>query len=171
MGRPMELDKLICLEYTCSGHDNITVTGLLMSFVYFFASPLLKLLGQDDEVADVAGVYAIWTLSQFFAYALNFPMQKFLLSQSKVIVVAWISLVTLLIHIFLCWLMIFKLALRLAGAAITANISLWVIDTSEFLYIIYYCQDAWKGFSRWAFQDIWSFVRLSLASGVMLWLL
>ena len=32
------------------------------------------------------------------------------------------------------------------------------------------CGRAWNGFSIKAFQDLWGFVRLSLASAVMLWL-
>ncbi|KAH9324797.1 hypothetical protein KI387_004975 [Taxus chinensis] len=143
-------------------------TALLLCPIYIFATPILKGLGQDADVADLAGVFALWMLPQLLAYSLNFPMQKFLQSQSKVMAIACISLVALIIHIFLSWLLIFKLGLGLVGAAITLNLSWWIIDIGQFLYIVYCCQDAWKGFSWLAFHDIWAFVRLSLASAVML---
>uniref|UniRef100_A0A0D6QTQ5 Protein DETOXIFICATION n=1 Tax=Araucaria cunninghamii TaxID=56994 RepID=A0A0D6QTQ5_ARACU len=143
-------------------------TAVVLSPIYFFATPILKLLGQADDVADVAGVFTVWMLPQLIAFALNFPMQKFLQSQRKVMAMAWIALVALIFHILLSWLLIFKTGLGLVGAAISLNIAWWIIDIGQFLYIIYLCQDAWKGFSLLAFRDIWAFVRLSLASAVML---
>ncbi|XP_059066512.1 protein DETOXIFICATION 34-like [Cryptomeria japonica] len=143
-------------------------TAVLLSPIYIFATPILKLLGQEDDVADLVGKYARWVLPTLFLYSLNFPMQKFLQAQSKLMAMALISFVALIIHAFMSWLLIFKVGLGLAGAAITGNLSWCIIDTCQFLYIVYFCQDAWKGFSWLAFRDLWAFVRLSVASGVML---
>ncbi|GLJ41652.1 hypothetical protein SUGI_0862030 [Cryptomeria japonica] len=49
-------------------------TAVLLIFIYIFASPVLKLLGQENDVADLAGEYALWMLPQLFPYALYFPM-------------------------------------------------------------------------------------------------
>ncbi|XP_057836676.2 protein DETOXIFICATION 33 [Cryptomeria japonica] len=143
-------------------------TSVLLSFIYIFATPILKLLGQEDDVADLAGEFALWMLPQLFLYSLYFPMQKFLQAQSKLMAMAWIALVTLIIHAFLSWLLIFELGLGLVGAAITLHISWSLIDISQFLYIVYFFPDTWKGFSWLAFHDLWPFIRLSVASGVML---
>ncbi|GLJ41667.1 hypothetical protein SUGI_0862310 [Cryptomeria japonica] len=143
-------------------------TAVLLSSIYIFATPLLKLLGQEDDVADLAGEYALWMLPQLFAYALYFPMQKFLLAQRKLMVMAFIAFSALIFHGVLSWLLIFKVGLGLVGAAITANISWYLINISQFLYIVYSCPEAWKGFSWLALRDLWAFVRLSVASGVML---
>ncbi|XP_057836593.1 protein DETOXIFICATION 33-like [Cryptomeria japonica] len=143
-------------------------TSVLLSFIYIFATPILKLLVQDEDVDDLAGEYALWMLPQLFAYALYFPMQKFLLAQRKLMAVAWIALAALIIHAFLSWLLIFQVGLGLVGAAITLNLSWYIIVTCQFLYIVYFCRDAWKGFSWLAFNDLWAFIRLSMASGVML---
>ncbi|XP_057838019.1 protein DETOXIFICATION 29-like isoform X2 [Cryptomeria japonica] len=59
-------------------------TALIFSLVYFFAAPLLKVLGQSEQVADLTGQFALWSLPQLFAYANYFPPQKFLQSQRKV---------------------------------------------------------------------------------------
>lgn len=109
-------------------------------------------------------------IPQLFAYALNFPIQKFLQAQRKVLVMLWISLVVLLLHAFFSWLLILKLGWGLTGAAITLNTSWWVIVIAQLLYIFITKSDgAWSGFTRLAFADLCSFVRLSLASAVMLW--
>ncbi|GLJ46776.1 hypothetical protein SUGI_0986530 [Cryptomeria japonica] len=143
-------------------------TALPLTLVYIFATPILKLLGQNDEVSDLAGKFAIWLLPQLFAFPFIFPMQKFLQAQRKVMAMAWIALIGLIIHVFLSWLLIFKLGMGLVGVAIPLNVSWWLIDIGQFLYIVYFCQDAWRGFSWLAFRDLWAFVRLSMASAIML---
>lgn len=109
-------------------------------------------------------------LPQLFAYALNFPIQKFLQAQRKVMVMAWISAIVLVIHAVASWLFILKLGYGLVGAAITLNTSWWLIIIGQLLYIFITKSDgAWGGFSWLAFADLWGFVKLSLASAVMLW--
>ncbi|KAH9302713.1 hypothetical protein KI387_014296, partial [Taxus chinensis] len=147
----------------------LNVTALFLSLVYIFAPPILKLFGQSDEISNMAGKFAIWMLPQLFAYALNFPMQKFLQSQSKVMAMAWISALALVLHIFLSWLFILKLGWGLVGAAVTLNLSWWIVVLGQLAYIVCGgCPGAWTGLSWLAFKDLWSFVRLSLASAVML---
>jgi len=147
----------------------LNVTALALSLVYIFAPPILKLFGQSDEISALAGKFAIWMLPQLFAYAMNFPIQKFLQSQSKVMAMAWISAVALVLHIFLSWLCIMRLQWGLLGAAITLNLSWWIIVLGQLAYIVSgSCPGAWNGVSWWAFRDLAAFVRLSLASAVML---
>ncbi|XP_059066508.1 protein DETOXIFICATION 33-like [Cryptomeria japonica] len=142
--------------------------AVLLNFICIFATPVLKLLGQENDVADLAGEYALWMLPQLFAYALLLPMQKFLLSQKKLMAMAFIALAAMIIHAFLSWLLIFEVGLGLVGTAISLNLSWYINVTGQFLYIVYFCRDAWKGFSWLAFHDLWAFVRLSMASAVML---
>lgn len=119
---------------------------------------------------SAAGKFALWMLPQLFAYALNFPIQKFLQAQRKVLVIAWISAVVLVLHVFFSWLLMMKLGWGLTGAAITLNTSWWLIVIAQLLYIFITKSDgAWAGFSWLAFADLWGFVKLSLASAVMLW--
>ncbi|GLJ31298.1 hypothetical protein SUGI_0627830 [Cryptomeria japonica] len=75
-------------------------TAVLLSFICIFATPVLKLLGQENDVADLAGEYAFWMLPQLFAYVLLLPMQKFLLSQRKFMAMAFIALAAVIIHAF-----------------------------------------------------------------------
>ncbi|KAJ9169486.1 hypothetical protein P3X46_017674 [Hevea brasiliensis] len=144
-------------------------TSVLLSFLYIFAAQLLKLIGQTAAISKAAGIFSIWMIPQLFAYALNFPMAKFLQAQSKIMVMALISAAALVLHAFLSWLLMLKLGWGLVGAAIVLNASWLLIDLAQFLYIISgTCGRAWNGFSWKAFQNLWSFVRLSLASAVML---
>uniref|UniRef100_A0A5B6YVY5 Putative multidrug and toxic extrusion transporter n=1 Tax=Davidia involucrata TaxID=16924 RepID=A0A5B6YVY5_DAVIN len=100
---------------------------------------------------------------------MNFPIAKFLQSQSKIMVMALISAVALVFHTFFSWLLMLKLGWGMVGAAVVLNASWWFIVVAQFLYIFSgTCGRAWSGFSWKAFQNLWGFVRLSLASAVML---
>lgn len=45
--------------------------------VYVFAAPLMKLLGQPDDVAELSGVVACWMIPLHFSFAFQFPLQRF----------------------------------------------------------------------------------------------
>ncbi|XVE74971.1 hypothetical protein DITRI_Ditri12bG0060700 [Diplodiscus trichospermus] len=144
-------------------------TALILSLLYIFAAPILKLIGQTTSISKAAGIFSIWMIPQLFAYAVNFPMAKFLQAQSKIMVMAVIAGAALVLHTIFSWLLMLKLGWGLVGAAIVLNASWILIDLAQFLYIISgTCGRAWTGFSWKAFQHLWGFVRLSLASAVML---
>ncbi|CAL9224498.1 unnamed protein product [Arabidopsis halleri] len=108
-------------------------------------------------------------IPQIFAYAVNFPTAKFLQSQSKIMVMAVISAVALVLHVLLTWFVMGRLQWGMAGLAVVLNASWWFIDVAQLVYIFSgTCGEAWSGFSWEAFHNLWSFVRLSLASAVML---
>ncbi|XP_058005670.1 protein DETOXIFICATION 29-like isoform X2 [Hevea brasiliensis] len=144
-------------------------TASLLSLLYIFAAQLLKLIGQTAAISKAAGIFSIWMIPQLFAYAMNFPMAKFLQAQSKIMVMALIAAAALVLHTFFSWLLMLDLGWGLVGAAVVLNASWWFIELAQFLYIISgTCGRAWNGFSCKAFQNLWGFVRLSLASAVML---
>ncbi|EEF34481.1 protein DETOXIFICATION 29 [Ricinus communis] len=144
-------------------------TASFLCLLYVFAAQILKSIGQTPAISKAAGVFAIWMIPQLFAYAMNFPMAKFLQAQSKIMVMAMIAAAALVLHAVFSWLLMLKLGWGLVGAAVVLNASWWFIDLAQFLYIISgTCGRAWNGFSWKAFQNLWSFVRLSLASAVML---
>lgn len=148
----------------------LVTTALVLSLLYIFAYPFLLLIGQTPDISKAAGVFSLWMIPQLFAYAVNFPIAKFLQAQSKVMVMALISAVGLGLHTLLSWLLIIKLKWGMPGAAVMLNASWWFIVVAQLLYIFGgTCGRAWSGFSWKAFENLWSFVRLSLASAVMLW--
>lgn len=146
----------------------LLVTCIFLLPIYIFASPILKLLGQEESVADYAGHFTLLVIPQLFSLAINFPASKFLQAQSKVTALAWIGFVALLLHIPLLWLLIFVFGWGTTGAAIAYDITSWGIAAGQVVYVIGWCKEGWTGLSMSAIKDIWAFVRLSLASAVML---
>ncbi|GMH13427.1 hypothetical protein Nepgr_015268 [Nepenthes gracilis] len=144
------------------------VTALILTPTYVFASPILKLLRQDKRISELAGRYTVWVLPQLFAYAFNFPIQKFLQSQSRVWVMTIISIAAIGTHVLLNWILVTKLRYGLLGAAIAGDISWWLLVLAQAIYIFSgFLPDTWTGFSSSAFKSLAGFVKLSVASAVM----
>ncbi|KAG5522073.1 hypothetical protein RHGRI_034322 [Rhododendron griersonianum] len=147
----------------------LNATALILMFLYIFATPILKLIGQTDTISKEAGIFALWMIPQLFAYAMNYPITKFLQAQNKFMVMTVISAVALVFHTIFSWLLMLKLGWGMVGAAVVLNSSWWFIVLAELLYIFRgACGRAWNGFSWMAFQNLWGFLKLSLASAFML---
>ena len=140
--------------------------------IYFFASPILKLLGQSSDVAELSGIVSMCFIPNHFSFAFQFPLQRFLQSQLKTGVIAWVSLAALVVHVIVSWLFVYKLQLGVMGTAFTLSISWWVLVIGLMGYTVFGgCPLTWSGFSIEAFSGLWEFVKLSASSGVMLWYL
>ncbi|CAN4105054.1 unnamed protein product [Withania somnifera] len=147
----------------------LLTTACILVPIYVISPSILLFAGQTRRISNAAGKFAVWMIPQLFAYAVNFPIQKFLQAQRKVLVMSWISAGVLVFHVLFSWLFILKFKWGLVGAAITLNTSWWLIVILQLLYIfITKSNGAWTGFSSLAFQDLFGFVKLSLASAVML---
>ncbi|KAJ0983103.1 hypothetical protein J5N97_011358 [Dioscorea zingiberensis] len=148
----------------------LMATGIPLAIIYAFSYPLLILLGQSPEIASAASVFVYGLIPQIFAYAANFPIQKFLQAQSIVAPSAYISGSTLVLHLLLSWLAVYKLGLGLVGASLVLSLSWWIIVGAQFVYIVLSerCKYTWAGFSWQAFSGLWGFLKLSAASAVML---
>lgn len=145
-------------------------TALLLMFLYVFALPFLLLIGQTESISRAAGKFALWMIPQLFAYAMNFPTAKFLQAQSKIMAMALISASALVLHVVFSWLFMLKLGWGMGGGAAVLDASWWFIVVAQFLYVSSgTCGKAWNGFTVQAFRKLWGFVRLSLASAVMMW--
>ncbi|KAL8143651.1 hypothetical protein V2J09_016683 [Rumex salicifolius] len=122
-----------------------------------------------DDVAEMSGLVARWMIPLHFSFAFQFPLQRFLQSQMKAAVIAWVSLAGLLVHVFASWLLVSRLHLGLVGVSVTLNFSWWVLVFGLFGYtVLGGCPLTWPGFSAHAVSGLWDFVKLSAASGVML---
>ncbi|KAL8132719.1 hypothetical protein AgCh_008264 [Apium graveolens] len=145
------------------------VVSLLLLPVFFLAAPLLKLLGQPDDVAELCGVVSLYLIPLHFSFVFQFPLQRFLQSQLKNMVIAWVSLGALILHVLLTWLIVYKFQLGLVGTALSMNISWGIIPIVLYIYTSCGgCPLSWNGFSVEAFAGLWEFLKLSASSGVML---
>ncbi|KAK4599185.1 hypothetical protein RGQ29_009300 [Quercus rubra] len=142
--------------------------SILLLPLFLFATPILKLMGQTDAVAEQSGVVAMWLIPMHLSFPFQFTLQRFLQSQVKTWVLAYISGGALALHVFVSWFFVYQLRVGIVGAALTLDFSWWVTVLGLFVYVVCGgCADSWTGFSGQAFVGLWEFFKLSVASGVM----
>lgn len=148
----------------------LSCTGIPLAVIYAFSEPILLFLGQSPEIARAASIFVYGLIPQIFAYAINFPIQKFMQAQSIVLPSSYISTATLALHVLLSWVVVYKVGLGLLGASLVLSLSWWIIVAAQFAYIVMSptCRHTWTGFSSQAFSGLWDFLKLSAASAVML---
>lgn len=145
------------------------ICSFLLIPMFVFASPLLKLIGQPASVAEQTGIFAVWLIPFHLCLPFQFTLQRFLQSQLKTAVIAWVSGCALLVHVIVSWVFVYKLRVGLVGTAITLDFSWWLSVLGLFLYTVCGgCPLTWTGFSAQTFVGLWEFFKLSVASGVML---
>ncbi|KAL5707621.1 Protein DETOXIFICATION 23 [Ranunculus cassubicifolius] len=148
----------------------LTICSLILLPVFLLASPLLKFLGQEDEIAHVAGYISVWFIPIILAFVVSFTCQMYLQSQSKNKIISYLAAFSLIIHLFFSWLLTAKFKWGLSGAMFSASLAFWIPNVGQLVYIFGgWCPDTWKGFSWLAFSDLWPVIKLSLSSGVMVW--
>ncbi|KNA09774.1 hypothetical protein SOVF_150470 [Spinacia oleracea] len=147
--------------FTCS---------ILLLPLFICTTHILKLLGQPNHVADLAGTVAIWLIPLHLCFPFLFPLQTFLQSQLQPGIMAWVSLVGVVFQIIGSWLLISVFGWGVKGVAVALSLAWWIQALILFGYIVWWggCPLCWDGFSMEAFSGLWEFVKLSAASGVMI---
>ncbi|CAI9113484.1 OLC1v1014095C1 [Oldenlandia corymbosa var. corymbosa] len=131
---------------------------------------ILKFLGQDPQISEQAGVYAKYIIPSLFGYGLLQCHVRFLQTQNNVFPMMLTSGITTLLHILVCWFLVFKSGLGFRGAALANGISYWVNLSLLALYvrIAPSCKKTWTGFSKEALHDIPNFLKLAIPSAIMI---
>lgn len=144
--------------------------AVLLAPTYIFSGQLLVVLGQPAEPCREAGLVSIYMLPLHFMFAIILPLNKFLQCQRKNWVIALSSVVGFPVHVGATWLLVQRFQLGVLGAAMSLNLSWALITGLQLAYAIGGgCPETWSGFSSSAFLGLKDFVRLSVASGVMMW--
>ncbi|KAM6552812.1 hypothetical protein CsatB_013574 [Cannabis sativa] len=148
----------------------LLAVSIPLAIIWFNAGQILLFLGQDPEISAEAGRYARFMIPSIFAYAVTQCHTKFLQTQNNVVPMMITTGMTTLLHLFICWFMVFKSGLGNRGAAMANAISYWINALSLVLYVRIspLCKHTWTGFSMEAFHGIPKFLKLSIPSAVML---
>jgi len=150
----------------------IVLTGCTICImpIFIFSGPILLALGQEDHIVRVARVIALWLIAINFTFVPAFTCQIFLQSQSKNKIIAYVSAVTLGLHVFFSWLLVVHFNFGITGAMTSTLVAFWMPNIVQLLYVTSGgCKDTWRGFTMLAFKDLWPVFKLSLSSGGMVW--
>lgn len=144
--------------------------AVILTPLYWYSGAVLRAIGQSKTIAKLGQVFARGLLLQLYAFALSCPMQRFLQAQNIVNPLAYIAVGVFLLHTLLTYLVVYVWDFGLFGAALTLSFSWWLLVILNALYILFSpsCKQTWTGFSIKAFTGIWPYLKLTLASAVML---
>ncbi|KAM3738547.1 hypothetical protein ACB098_09G138300 [Castanea mollissima] len=114
------------------------VTATIMVPLFIFATPIFRLLGEDEVIAVASEEISLWFIPMFYSYVFSFTIQIILDlgvagAMGAFNISSWLPIAGEFVYIFGGW-----------------------------------CPNTWKGFSTAAFSDLWPVVKLSISSGVML---
>ncbi|KAL3501812.1 hypothetical protein ACH5RR_036261 [Cinchona calisaya] len=156
--------------YTQRGMLVLLVLSIVLALIWFYTDNILIVLGQDHDISIEAGIFNRSMIPGLFAYALLQCINRFLQTQNIVFPMMMSSGVTALFHIFLCWLLVFRIGVGSRGAALANGISYWVNVLLLIAYIKFSpaCSSTWTGFSKDALNDIFSFLKLAVPSVIMI---
>ncbi|XP_027150838.1 protein DETOXIFICATION 14-like isoform X2 [Coffea eugenioides] len=151
---------IICLFIVC----------IPISLLWIFTDKLLILTGQDPVIATEAGKYLIWLIPTLFPYVILQSLGCFLQTQSLVFPMLLSTVASVSLQLPLCWVLVFKLKLGNAGAALSIGISYWLNAILLVLYVKYSssCKKTRVPFSMDAFQTMGGFFRFAIPSAVMI---
>ncbi|MED6118341.1 hypothetical protein PIB30_001567 [Stylosanthes scabra] len=145
----------------------LTLTSMVLLPTHIYATQILEFLGQEKDIAKIAGNYALQVIPNMFSAAISLPIQRFLQAQCKVNAIMIMSFVSLVIQNVLLYVFINAMDLGTTGLAMATNVTGWVFALALTIYASVWCKEGWNGLSWMAFRDLWAFIRLSLSVSVM----
>ncbi|KAJ6749026.1 MULTIDRUG RESISTANCE PROTEIN [Salix purpurea] len=147
----------------------LSLVSIPLAIIWANTRSILIACGQQKDIAEEAGLYARFMIPSLFAYGLLQCLVKFLQTQNIVFPMMIFSGITTLFHILVCWVLVFKTGLGNRGAALANSLSCWINVLLMVLYVKFSssCSKTWTGFSKEAFHDTVSFVRLAIPSAIM----
>ncbi|KAI5441543.1 Protein DETOXIFICATION 16, variant 3 [Lathyrus oleraceus] len=151
----------------------LMMAAIPLAIIWANTRSILIFLGQDPEISTEAGNYAKLMVPGLFGYGLLQCLNRFLQTQNIVFPMLFGAVLTTLLHIPLCWIMVYKSGLGGRGAAIANLISEWlnVIILSLYIKFSPSCKNTWHGFSKeaLALNNIPIFLKLAIPSTLMVW--
>ncbi|XXG83816.1 hypothetical protein AAC387_Pa10g1486 [Persea americana] len=148
----------------------LLLISIPLAIIWAYTGQILIALGQDPEISAAAGLYACWMIPCIFAFGLLQCQVRFLQTQNIVFPMMICTGTTALLHLFFCWVLVFKSGLGNNGTALANSISYWINATLLALYVKFSpaCKKTWTGFSKEALHNVPNFIRLAIPSAVML---
>ncbi|BAF19603.1 Os06g0495100 [Oryza sativa Japonica Group] len=149
----------------------LTAVSVPLAVVWFYTGDILRLFGQEADIAAEAGTYARWMIPALFAYGLLHCQIRFLQTQNVVLPVMAAAGATALCHLLVCWVLVYAAGMGNRGAALSNAVSYWinVAILAVYVRVSSSCKKTWTGFSTEAFRDALGFFRLAVPSALMVW--
>ncbi|XP_031110642.1 protein DETOXIFICATION 19-like [Ipomoea triloba] len=142
---------------------------VIVAIIWYFSDSILILLHQEPQIAHMAGQYLKFLIPGLFAYGFVQNLLRFLQTQTVVLPLVVCSMVPLVIHIGIAYVLVRLTSLGFKGAPLAASISLWIAFLMLSAYVMFSekFKHTWTGFSFESFDHIYKTLKLALPSAAM----
>ncbi|KAL8250027.1 hypothetical protein R6Q59_033720 [Mikania micrantha] len=156
--------------YTYAAMISLILVCFPISVLWVYVDKLLVLVGQDPLISAQARKFSVWLIPILFPYAILQLIMRYLLSQCLIFPMLWSSVAFLVLHVPLCWALVFKLGFGTAGAALAIGISytLNAILLGVYLYRSKACEKTHATCLGDVVSSIKEFIRFAIPSAVMI---
>ncbi|KAI3755771.1 hypothetical protein L1987_55577 [Smallanthus sonchifolius] len=143
--------------------------SVLISILWFFTEPILILLKQNPQISKMAALYIKYLIPGLYAYGLLHNLLRFLQTQSIVYPLVFCSIVPLILHIGITYVLMYHTSLGFIGAPLAVSISLWISVVILAGYVLFSerFKETWQGFSMESCNHVFVSLKLSLPSAAM----
>ncbi|KAJ5793345.1 uncharacterized protein N7503_009323 [Penicillium pulvis] len=179
LGGTTALDTIASSTFT--GSENKHDLGILLQRALFVLSlffvpvailwacsdSVFQALGQDPELSYLSSQYLTVLIPGGLGYIFFEVMKKYLQAQGLMRAGTYVMLIVLPCHIAMTYVFCYTLDIGLLGAPLASDISYWLAFALLVLHSKFIAgAECWGGWSWAAFDNMWTFVRLSLL-GIM----
>ncbi|XP_076934495.1 protein DETOXIFICATION 16-like [Bidens hawaiensis] len=147
----------------------LMLMAIPVSIIWTFTGTIFTWFGQDLEISTLAESYTRWLIPSIFPYGILQCQFRFLQTQSKTKVLMISTGFTSLVHILVCWILVFKIGLGCQGAALACAVSYWTNVLALSIYIKFSSdfEKTWTGFCKEGVTNLGEFLVLSIPSALM----
>ncbi|KAJ5644166.1 uncharacterized protein N7484_006673 [Penicillium longicatenatum] len=138
-----------------------------VAILWACSDSVFRALGQDPELSYLSSQYLTVLIPGGLGYIFFEVMKKYLQAQGITRAGTYVMLIVLPCHIGMTYVFCYTLKIGLLGAPLASDISYWFAFALLVLHSKFIAgSECWGGWSWAAFDNTWTFVRLSLL-GIM----
>ncbi|XP_023746254.1 protein DETOXIFICATION 12 [Lactuca sativa] len=149
---------------------SLLIVCIPLSIIWKNTGAILLLIGQNPSISHEAGKFITWLIPAIFAYAVLQPLVRYFQMQSMLWPMLISSTVALLLHIPLCYALVYKTTLANIGGAISMGITMWLNAIFLFFYMKYSpsCEKTRSPISIEVIHGMKQFFSYAIPSAVMI---
>ncbi|TPX64592.1 hypothetical protein SpCBS45565_g05753 [Spizellomyces sp. 'palustris'] len=145
----------------------MAVMCLPIGILWWFAADFLRLMGQQEDIAQLSGTFARYALIGLFPMLVNECMKRYLQAQGIMKATLVVIMIASPLNAFLQYLLVWSsMGFGVIGAPIATSITYWCLPVLTGLYIKFVAGgESWGG---WEWKEaldlpqIWEFLKLGL---------
>lgn len=143
---------------------------LPISALWMNATQLLIALSFDAKIAELVGNYVLMSLPVLPGVYISAIAGKFLQVQQKVKPLVVVGILANIVHVILCYVLVFKFDYGLEGSVIANIASEWTTSIATIVIIRCYGigYECWPGFTWEALKDMSPYLRLAMPGMMMM---